>query len=257
MPADPNLASVTQRGNAAFPWAQFDPEAYFQHYYGEPHPDDDQVTRLASAAIQLAPPLAADLDIIDVGTGPNLIPFLCALPRARSLTAWEYSARNISWLEQELAQGQIRPQWQHFWDIAREAHGRRSELPDDPIPLLRETCTVTHGSIFDLPKRRWDAASMFFCAESITEKLSEFEAACSAFARCVKPGGRLTAAFLVQSAGYEVAGRRFPALHLSAETIKEVFASLADSVIAQEIGIVDKEVRSGYCGSLFLSGLSR
>lgn len=46
---------------------------------------------------------------------------------------------------------------------------------------------VKQGSIFDLPERTWDAATMFFCAESITEHQDEFEAACAAFARCVKP----------------------------------------------------------------------
>ncbi len=35
------------QGNADFQWAKFDSEAYFQHYYGEPHPDDDLVIRVA------------------------------------------------------------------------------------------------------------------------------------------------------------------------------------------------------------------
>ena len=37
-------------GNADYQWGQFDPEAYFQHYYGEPHPDDERVIRCAVAA---------------------------------------------------------------------------------------------------------------------------------------------------------------------------------------------------------------
>ena len=70
-------------GNADYQWGQFDPEAYFQHYYGEPHPDDERVIRCAVAAMKQAPPVDAELDVVDVGTGPSLIPFLCALPRAR------------------------------------------------------------------------------------------------------------------------------------------------------------------------------
>ena len=80
-------------GNADYQWGQFDPEAYFQHYYGEPHPDDERVIRCAVAAMKQAPPVDAELDVVDVGTGPSLIPFLCALPRARHLTAWEYADR--------------------------------------------------------------------------------------------------------------------------------------------------------------------
>lgn len=60
----------TASGNADYRWAQFDSEAYFQHYYGEPHPDDDLVIRHAVEAMQHAPPAGAELEVIDVGTGP-------------------------------------------------------------------------------------------------------------------------------------------------------------------------------------------
>jgi hypothetical protein len=69
-------------GNADYRWAQFDSEAYFQHYYGEPDADDDLVIRCAVEAMKHAPPMGAELEVVDVGTGPNLIPFFCALPRA-------------------------------------------------------------------------------------------------------------------------------------------------------------------------------
>jgi hypothetical protein len=68
---------------------------------------------------------------------------------------------------------------------------------------------------------------MFFCAESITGRMDEFERACRAYAGAVKPGGALVAAFLVRSGGYEVAGRQFPVLNLSAETIERVFREVA------------------------------
>lgn len=244
-------------GNADYPWREFDSEAYFQHYYGEPHPDDDLVIRLAVEALKAAEPPGAALDVVDVGTGPNLIPFFCALPRARRLTAWEYAESNVAWLEAELARADMRPQWRHFWRVAREAYGPAWALPEDPIPTLREKCVITRGSVFDLPPRTWGAATMFFCAESITERQDEFEAACAAFARCVRPGGMLAAAFLVRSAGYVVADRPFPVLKLSAETIDTVFRRHADGVKADLIGIVEREIRSGYAGFIFLTGRAR
>jgi lipid-binding SYLF domain-containing protein len=165
------------------------------------------------------PPHDGALDIVDVGTGPNLIPFFCALPRAARLTAWEYAKSNVDWLQAELRRNEMRPQWRHFWAVTREACGPGYDLPADPIPLLRSKAKIEHGSIFDLPRRRWNAATMFFCAESITERQDEFEAACAAFAACVKPGGALIAAFLVHSAGYVVGDRPFPVPSLSPESI--------------------------------------
>lgn len=240
------------KGNADYEWANFDSEAYFQHYYGEPHPDDDLVIQRAAAVLRRAEPLGAKLDIVDVGTGPNLIPFFSAFPRAARLTAWEYAPSNVAWLEAELRSKTLRPQWRHFWDVARKAHGQ--DLPDNPLPALAAIAQVRQGSIFDLPRAQWDAATMFFCAESITERMEEFEAACACFARCVKPGGALVGAFLVRSGGYVVADHPFPVLHLSSENIIATFNKFAHDVQAEHIGIVEREIRSGYAGFVLLTG---
>lgn len=245
------------RGNADYSWKEFDSEAYFQHYYGEPHPDDDLVARLAAEALKRAPPVGDALDVVDVGTGPNLIPFFCAMARARRLTAWEYAESNIVWLEEELRRDELRPQWRHFWAVVREAYGDERPLPDNPIPALRERCTVTQGSIFDLPPRTWDAATMFFCAESITKRQDEFEAACAAFARAVRPGGTLAAAFLSRSEGYRVSDYLYPALNVTAETVERAFAPHAGAIAIETIGIVEREIRSGYSGIIFLTAEAR
>lgn len=248
--------SPEAKSNADYPWSTFDPEAYFQHYYGEPHPDDDDIMARVAVAMKGIPFAGHNLDIVDVGTGPSLIPFLSALPRAGSLTAWEFSESNIAWLTTELQRTSWRPQWQHFWNVGREAYGAEWRLPDNPTAMLREKCRVTKGSIFELPERRFDAATMFFCAESITGRRDEFAAAMRAFAKCVKPGGVLAAAFLVQSEGYEVSGRRFPALRLSPREIAAVLGRHAADVQTVPIGIVDAQVRSGYSGCAFLTAVA-
>ena len=68
------------------------------------------------------------------------------------------------------------------------------------------------------------------------------------------PGGALIAAFLVRSSGYEVAGRKFPVLGLSAESVESAFSALAVNVKAERIGIVPREIRSGYSGFVLLTG---
>lgn len=248
---------MSTRRNAAYGWDRFDSESYFEHYYGEPHADDDVVVRLASHAVARATPTDRPLDTIDVGTGPNLIPFLCALPRARTLTAWEFSASNVAWLERELAAPRLRPQWSHFWRVAERSHPPGADLPVDPLATLRARAEIRQGSVFDLPEARWDLATMFFCAESITGDEAEFERACTRFARCVKPGGTLVAAFLVGSSDYEVAGRPFPILAVSPDRIRAVFEPLVRDMETEEIGIVEREIRSGYAGMLFLSAVRR
>jgi hypothetical protein len=240
-------------GNATVSWSHFDPESYFQQYYGEPHADDEAVIRHACAALSTAGPEGNDLNVVDAGTGPNLFPLFCAMPRAATVTAWEYERRNVDWLKAELFGEFLRPQWRHFWKVVVDAYTPEFHLPENPIPVLRQKTTIQQGSVYDLPERRWDAATMFFCAESITEKYSEFEIACVRFARAVRPGGSLIAAFLAGSSGYTVAERQFPALKVSEADIQKVFRHVSAEAKTVNIGISEREIRGGYSGMVFLT----
>lgn len=242
---------MSEHGNDDFAWAKFDPDAYVAHYYGDPHPDDDEVVRQTCAA--LAEAGRDDLETIDVGTGPNLFPLFAALPVARKLSVCEYAESNIDWMRRELAHGKLRAPWTHFWDVASNAHGARAAAIDNPIAALASRCEIAQGSIFDLPARRWDAATMFFCAESITERHDEFERACAAFAGCVRPGGVIAAAFLAGSKGYRVGEEDYPAVSVSPESLEAAFAGLARDIRIAGIGAMAEEVRSGYSGMLFLT----
>ena len=254
-----STAAAAQRSEDT-PWQDFDPEAYFQHYYGEPHPDDDTLTFLAARALREAKtPPGRGLDIVDVGTGPSLIPLLAALPVANRLTAWEYAPPNLHWLHNEITSPPLRPQWRHFWSQVKAAHshgasGSSPLLPHDPLPLLTQRVRIVRGSIFDLPRHAYDAATMFFCAESITSCPSEFESALAAFLATVRPGGMIAAAFLAGSSGYAVSGRRYPAVKLNAAQIEAALKSRLASLTVTPIGISPDEIRSGYTGAIFISG---
>lgn len=250
------MGEKRRTSNRDVPWDEFDPDAYVSHYYSDPHPDDDQAVQLASLALSAAKPAGNQLSVVDVGTGPNLFPLLAALPRSARLTAWEYSDANLRWLTDELARPALREPWVHFWSIVRKAYGAPYHLPEDPMPVLCARTRVQKGSVYDLPERQWDAATMFFCAESITDQFEEFQLACSRFAKCVRSGGTLTAAFLLSSEAYVVAGHRYPVLKLSEALLSTVFRSVADNVVIQTIGAADDEVRSGYVKMAFLTARS-
>mgnify|MGYP002390630144 FL=1 len=151
----------------------------------------------------------------------------------------------------------MRRQLGEFWGVIRAAWGPSYDLPDHPYPMLREVADLRQASIFDLPKSQWDAATMFFCADSITQKMDEFETACTAYAQAVKSGGTLACAFLLRSGGYEVAGEAFPVLRLTTPDVAAIFNKLATDVETHEIGVVDEEIRSGYLGMLFVTGLAK
>jgi hypothetical protein len=237
------------KGNESYAWQRFDPEAYVAHYYADPHPDDDKVVRLTRAALARAKPGA---HVVDVGTGPNLFPLFAAAPNAGRITVWEYSPSNIAWLERVLRRGALTPPWTHFWKVARQGAAVKP-APANPILTLRRRVELVQGSIFDLPARKWDAATMFFCAESITQQQSEFETACAAFARCVRRGGVLAAAFLAGSRGYEVGSEHYPAVAITQSVLRQAFRGRVRRLRIARIGAMGAEIRSGYSGMFFLT----
>ncbi len=252
-------AAIANLNNKDADWNAFDPEGYFQHYYGDPHPDDDALTYLAARALRSVACSSRSLDIVDVGTGPSLIPLLAALPVATRLTAWEYSKPNLEWLAKELTGPTLRPQWQHFWQQVKAAHsldGANASpmLPHDPLPPLVQRTRLLRGSIFDLPPRTFDAATMFFCAESITSNTHEFQTAVSAVTETVRPGGLIAAAFLAGSSGYEVSGRRYPAVAIATQDIAACLVARVEALEFTPIGLSSSEIRSGYCGAIFVTG---
>lgn len=255
-----SAAGTKLQANADADWNAFDPEAYFAHYYADPHPDDLRLTALAARAIAKAEPITRRLDLLDVGTGASLIPLLCGLPRAQSLTAWEYGTANAAWLRHELGTPALRPAWKAIWADARAAHAAThpapapSDLPDNPLVHLAACTRIVEASLFDLPACNWDAVTMFFCAESITTDEGEFCRALDRVCGAVRPGGTFVAAFLVQSDGYTVAGRRFPALRMSAEDIQTRVRTRLSDPVFENIGIVSDEIRSGYTGAVFACG---
>ncbi len=241
--------------NQDFSWDNFDPEAYVAHYYADPHPDDDEVLRQTCAALAAS---AGDraIDVIDVGTGPNLFPLFAALPVSGRQTVWEYAPSNIEWLRRELDRGELRAPWAHFWDVARQTSARAGQI-DHPVRTLAGRTEVVQGSIFDVPARQWDAATMFFCAESITQDQDEFVRACAAFAGAVRPGGVVAAAFLAGSRGYTVGEEDYPAVSVGPQELEAAFGGLLSDMKLSGIGNRDEEIRSGYTGMIFLTGRVR
>jgi hypothetical protein len=64
----------------------------------------------------------------------------------------------------------------------------------------------------------------------------------------------IAAAFLVGSSGYEVAGRRDPAINLGVDEIRARLDQYLATMDATPIGLCEKEIRSGYSGALFVAG---
>ena len=237
-------------GNADFEWNAFDSASYHGHNYVKLHQNDlvfvKELRDFFAAELQGGEGLHG----VDVGAGANLYPSLAMLPFCAKLTLIDYSTSNVAWLQHETQS--YAASWNPFWDILAEAEPYSAI--DKPRLLLRQRAQAEAGSIFQLPREKWDLGTMFFVAESISERKEEFMAAVHSFIGTLRPGAPFAAGFMENSTGYQVGSRAFPAVEIRDTDVKESLRSLAEIRPPIRLEAGDSPIRAGYTGMILVCG---
>jgi hypothetical protein len=249
----PQLSSSVPARNAQFPWDEFAAVDYCDHNYLELRQDDREILELVAGwfAQEMGERLGGDA--VDVGAGPNLYPTLSMLPHSRTVTLLEYSASNVDFLRAQTAD--LSERWEPFWQVV-SAGGRYGEFAKARA-MLAERVQVQQGSVFDLPSSNWDLGTMFFVAESISQDPAEFESAVRHFVRALRPGSPFAAAFMEHSAGYEVAGVRYPATPVGQQDVRACLGALSTQLRVERIEMQPAPLRPGYTGMIVAVGQAR
>jgi len=243
--------------NEHYDWDGFDAQDYFEHNYRSMRGDDALMLSLTCDWFDRHA-TDGDLDAVDVGSGTNLYPTLALLRHSAKVTLYEYSVRNVQWLE--TAVQHMPESWKAYTSCLEPdyvAKGVDLAAHFDSVQRqVREKCIVEQGSIFDLPPARWQIGTMFFVAESMTEDYGEFCLALDRFLSALRPGAAFVAAFMADSTGYEVGGVHYPAVSLSQKRL-EAAISESKRVAKLEIcpvKIDPRPIRPGYTGYLVARG---
>ncbi len=248
--AQPNQdTAVLQHSNEEFPWDSFDSEWYLEHNYGKLRDDDHHILeRLAAFFGDLGRPNRL-WDGIDVGSGTNLYPVLAMLPLCGRITLHERAKTNCRWLNNETAK--YSEVWDPYWDVLTE---RSLYQPiRDPRWAVHERTQVRRGSIFELPRAAYDIGTMFFVAESITERVDEFMRALRCFLRSLRPNAPFAAAFMRNSHGYEVKGVHFPAVAITEDDVQKCLDGEGIKKPIVETIVSEKPLRDGV-GMVLVTG---
>ncbi|MBV8539200.1 MAG: hypothetical protein JO364_16290 [Pseudonocardiales bacterium] len=250
----------SRRCNEEYAWNEFDPESYLAHNYLVVCDGDRKILEFARDFFVRA--FAADPGRtgrrgIDVGTGSNLYPALAMLPFCDRVTLYEYSQANIDWLTRQRAAGW--PSWSQVWVRFWRLLSQRSiyaEFAAFPNVELAECVDLVTGSIFDLDAsiRRWDVGTMFFVAESITPRRSEFVAAVDNFLDALRQGAPFVIAFMENSVGYQVAGKHFPAVAVDCDDVRHCLDRRASDVVVERFDAGENPLRDGYSGMIVACG---
>jgi hypothetical protein len=238
--------------NADFDWDAFDSTAYFAHNYGRLRDDDKQIIDIVADFFQARESTRLRPRAIDVGTGANLYPALTLLPFAAELTLYERAFTNCQWLTTQLERPS--PSWSSFWShISRD---RDAYQPiRDPLNLLSRHAKVVKGNVFSLEPGTFDIGTMFFVAESITNRNDEFVRATQLFVNSLKARAPFAAAFMRDSSGYRVGNRSFPACSVDTGDVERALAPVATGVTITTVD--SRGLRDGYCGMMVATGYKR
>ena len=247
-----------QGDNGDYPWDDFDSAGYFEHNYSDLRHDDRQILETVRDFFWKADRAAGFRETaeeravrgLDLGSGSNLYPALAMLPYCTELTLWEYSASNVDWLRAELKS--YGPSWDKFWERLELVPAYQAIA--DPRQALAERTVVHQGSVFDLPAAEWDVGTMFFVAESLTSNAAEFAAATHRFVGALRPGAPFAAAFMENSTGYDVGDRRFPAVAVTRETVRDCLEDVGRNLDVQRIDSGNNPLRDGYSGMILVMG---
>lgn len=242
--------------NADCPWdSSFDSDAYLEHNYGTLHHVDRKIIKVVGEFFELVQQQGTGpLNGVDVGPGPNLYPAYSMLPVTKSITFWEYSARNVAWLSRTLGPTG-RPgdePWNRFWELLAESSPAYRQIANPGEELKRQARRPVKGSIFELPYDRWEVGSMFFVAESITARMDEFDLATERFLRSLRVGAPFVAAFMRNSEGYSAGKQEFPAVGVGESDVHRALHNLATDFKVHSLD--SAEIRSGYDGVLLVTG---
>ncbi|MFF5973478.1 class I SAM-dependent methyltransferase [Streptomyces sp. NPDC012769] len=215
----PATRRTALRHNGDVDWDAWPVGPYLAENYRLLHPCDRGVIHHHSRFYrQFAP--GGLTRTLELGAGPNLYPLMLAAGAGRRIDALEPSAANLAYLRSQLTYGPD-DSWEPFYALCRALDPALPATLPEALGRVR----VVRGDAGDLDEGRYDTASMNFVAESVTEDFAEFTSLCTAFARSVRPGGRLVAAFMERMPSYRIgAGPVWPACPVDESALRAVFA---------------------------------
>lgn len=231
-------------------WEAFNPYGYVADNYLTIHDEDRQI--LASILPLIQRELPDPCRVLDIGTGPNLYPAMALLPYARRIDCLEYSRANVQYLRRQIRNPA--ECWHRFHRFMQHYSDRYF------FPLQRalsDKVSVRRGDLFVDAGTGYDAVTMFFCAESISNRRDTFVAACIKSVSCVRPGGFYIAAFMEESTGYCVDHIQFPAYATNAQDLRHIFEPLCADLSIKHIQKAEEPLREGYSGMVLATGRRR
>ncbi len=209
-------------------WAEFDPVAYLDEYYGDIGSENLALLRFMAETCRSLP---EDGILLDFGGGPTIYPLISAAGHIGEIHFSDYLEANLnevrSWLDEEPAAFD----WDPFIRRAIELEtgkdcsdadvaARAAEIRKKVTRLVR--CDASRAPALEGEYEPYDVILTNFCAESATSDRWQWQAFMVNIVSLLKPGGRLIMSALKGATRYSVGERSFPAVDITEDELLEL-----------------------------------
>lgn len=235
-------------------WSAFDPEAYVGwNYLGVIHEDRNLLRVVGRHLAQLGLKERSLELVADVGAGPNLYPAMLLAPYVKdggSIDLIEYGDANREYVRSLLVDhgttGETPPNWALWQESLITGVGERY---NNSYARMCKLANVMSGSIYALPRKRYQMVTSYLCACSISSSRRKFWMATRSLAQSITDDGIAIAAHAIGSRHY-YAGKnaKFPAVYLDRRHIEQAYR---DAGLVFESHVVQDEVTGSQHGSTY------
>jgi len=185
---------------------------------------------------------------LEIGCGPNMYPLLAAIPFFEKIYAADISGKNLNYVTDQL--DKLSPIWLPYLRILKD-YGAEHYNFSFTKSVLEHKIQPIELSIFDIEPESWDSISMHFVAESISKSRRDFFKACNCMAAGLKPGGKMTAAFMENSESAKYGDIEFKTVSVDVDDVAKAFDGINTRVVS--IPYITP-IRPGYTGIIVCNG---
>lgn len=175
---------------------------------------------------------SSDLKVLDYGSGPVIVASISAATKASEIVLSDYVDKNRKILQQWLDGKSVVFDWSpHFRFVVQDLEGKSEQEVMERQELVRKLVkAVVHCDINqDPPIERgydqlYDVVTCSLVLEDASRNHNEYASNVSKLGKLVKPGGLMLIYGVENELGYyDIGGRKFPDVYITAESAVQTF----------------------------------
>jgi hypothetical protein len=233
-------------------WESFSPEAYVkQHYTTQIIPEDQEIIRFVVDQLVKNHVKPGSVRLAaDIGSGPNFYPAMLLAPYIAddgAIDMIDYGTVHHRYVQSVVARYKDSGETGEWAKYEQFMVGVGGPMYTGAFKRVCEVGYPVQGSIFALPRNRYDVVASYFVSDSITTSRSEFWESIQTISQSVRRDGFLIFAHMIGSHEYTAGSNtHFPSVELTTSDVAEAYRDAKLDFELVEVNDKFVKTRDGY-----------